>query len=410
MTFSQFSSKLLLALLLYPNFSAHSVEHKLRGLIEVSYTLTDGIESYLDGNYGKFRFNDGEQFSLSQGTIIYQLDWEDKLSIHLTANAYIDGVKDNINFSESYLRYKTLPSKNGYRLEMRGGLMYPKVSMTNTLIGWTSPYTLSYSMINSWLAEELRHQGLDLTITRLGQFHNSEHDFEFSVTGFQGNDPAGSVLAWHGWTLTSRQTLRQESPALPNSHIGFVPDSSDVFLELDDRIGYQASTQWTWKNHGKLLFGYYDNQADPKVVENTQWAWRTRFFHLGVKWQLTPGVELICQYLDGDTLMQSSSGTMNLVDNKYDSGFLIISKKVSHHQFTARIETFSVSDRDTFTFDDNNEEGNAVTVNYRYRLNKQLFFQAEYNRVDSKRPSRVIKGQPQDLIERQMQFSARYFF
>jgi len=391
-------------------FHGLAVEHKVHGVFDLRYSTTDGIDTYLEGDYGKFRFNDGNQFSLAQGGLSYQASWQDKLSLHLIANAYLDGVKDGIGLTEAYIQYKTLPTEQGYRFKARGGLLYPKVSMTNVLTAWASPYTLSYSAINTWLAEELRHQGLDFSLTRLGKFNGSKHDFELSVAAFQANDPAGAVLSWHGWTLSSRQTLRHERQALPNSYIGFVPPESDMFLELDHRIGYHINGQWIWHDHGKVLLGYYDNNADAKVVKNLQWAWTTRFFHFGVKWQLGHGLDLIAQHLSGDTLMLSTSGMVDLVNNDYDSSFLLLTKKQGKHRFTGRIEQFEVADRDTFSFDNNNEKGDALTLNYSYRINRHWFLHLEANWVDSDRPSRVSKGQPESLIERQLQLAARYFF
>jgi len=400
----------LLLIILLPYSFSYATEHKLSGLVDFRITYTSEIDSYLDGDYGKFRFNDGHKLSLAQANLTYQANWENNISLHVITNGYLDGLKNGAGFSEYYLQYKGLPSEQGYRFKIRGGLMYPKVSMTNMLNGWSSPYTLSYSTINAWLAEELRNEGVDLTITRLGRLTNSNHDFELHASAFQGNDPAGAVLSWHGWTLSSRQTLRQENLTLPNSHIGFVPDESDTFLELDHRIGFQVTGQWIWHDHGKILLGYYDNQADPKVVKNVQWAWRTRFYHLGVKWQLTEGLDLIAQYLDGDTLMQSSSGARDLVNNDYDSAFIMLSQQIKRHRLTGRIESFSVTDNDSFSFDNNNEDGEAITLNYSYRYSKSVFLHSEYNWLDSTRPSRIIKGHPVDLVEQQFQLGVRYYF
>jgi len=283
--------------------------------------------------------------------------------------------------------------------------MYPKVSMTNILTGWASPYTLTFSTINSWLAEEFRHQGLDFSVSRLGRFSGQAFDVEIAVAVFQANDPAGAALSWHGWTMSSRQTLRQENLELPNSQLPFVPDNSNVFLELDHRTGYHVNTQWTWHHRAKVLVGYYDNRADPNVERNVQYGWETRFYHLGIKWQLADGLELVSQYLQGDTLMAT-----DVVKNDYDSVFLLLSKKVNRHRLSGRVEHFSVTDNDFISFDNNEEEGDAITLNYSYRMNKNWFVHAEYNWMDSDRPSRVERDHSPRLIERQWQFAVRYFF
>lgn len=392
------------------NFTAQAVEHEVQGLLDLRYSLTNSISSYLEGGYGKFRYNDGSQVSLAQGTLSYKMDWENTLSLQVIANAYSNEVKGGLGITEAYAQYKSLPFENGYRIKVKAGLMYPQASMTNILTGWSSPYTLSYSTINSWIAEELRHQGIELSLTRLGKFSNSAHDFEVNFSAFQANDPAGAMMAWHGWVMTSRQTLADEKLALPNSHIGFVPDESNVYLELDDRIGYQLNTKWTWREHGKVEVGYYDNNGDPRVVENVQWAWRTKFYHVGIKWQFADNIALISQYLNGDTLMQTSSGNKNLVFNDYESIFVMMSKKLNQHRISARIETFSVTDNDELSFDDNNEDGDAVTLNYNYRVNEHTYVSTEYNWINSSRPSRAVNNEAEKLIERQLQLSLRYYF
>lgn len=399
---------LFIGLMLVSCFVA--AEQKLHGLLDLRYTATDSIDSYLEGGYGKFRFNDGQHFSLAQAALSYQISWQDTLSLQLLANGYANDSHSKLGLTEAYGQYKGLPFANGYRLKVRAGIMYPRISMTNILTAWASPYSLSYSTMDSWVAEELRHQGVDFNVTRLGRLTHSAYDLDLSVRFFKGNDPAGAMLAWHGWIMSSRQSLQQETLALPNSHIGFVPERSDTFLELDDRIGHHLSAQWGWHGHARVLIGYYDNQGDPKVVENVQWAWRTRFAHLGIKWTFANGYEVIGQYLSGDTLMQTRSGARDLVNNDYQNHYLMISKNIAPHLLSARIEAFSVTDHDDIVSDNNNEDGHAVTLSYGYRVNKNLFLHAEYNWLDSERPARINHQQPNELTEKQLQLAVRYLF
>ena len=390
--------------------STSAVEQDLSGLVDMRYTFTDGIESYLNGDYGKFRDNDGSHLSLSHSALNYKVNWENNLSLVIIANAYVDGVYDHYGMSEAYFQYKSLPTQGGYRFKMRGGFMYPKVSMTNFLTAWTSPYTLNYSAINSWLAEEMRHQGIEVGFTRLGKFSASDWDADVNIAFFQANDPAGAMLSWDGWLITSRQTLRSENPKMPNSEIGFVPENSNVFLELDHKTGYHFNTKLSWKHKVSILLGYYDNNADPRVVKDVQWAWRTRFNHLGFKWQIEKDLTLIGQYLKGDTLMQTSSGSRDLVNADYSSAYLMLTKKYNQHRFTGRIENFEVVDKDGLPFDNNDEEGDSFTLNYTYQINKNWFFHNEYTFVNSHRVSRTNRGHPNKLIEKQLIFGVRYFF
>ena len=86
------------------------------------------------------------------------------------------------------------------------------------------------------------------------------------------------------------------------------------------------------------------------------------------------------------------------------------SKKWNDHRLSARIESFSVSDKDNTIGDDNNESGDALTINYQYQLNKHTFIHTELTHIDSHRPSRIYHSQPAKLRESQLQVSLRYFF
>ncbi|WP_051484553.1 hypothetical protein [Shewanella waksmanii] len=392
-----------------------AAEHKFSGVLDVRASYTDGIDSYVDGGLGKLRYDDGSQFSIAQAGLTYQLALDNGLAAHVTANGYLDGVRDSLGITEAFVKYRGLPSQNGFRVQAKLGLMYPSISLENVATAWSSPYTLSYSTINSWLGEEFRHIGAEVTLEHLGKFTNSQHDFALSAATFQHNDTAGAMLAWHGWTMSSRQTLIQETlplsnmPSLSGGTLKDQAAGSDPFLELDSRFGYHVKGSWRYKGKGELSAGYYDNNADTLVFENGQYAWRTRFFHIDNKWHLPYKILLLAQYMRGDTLMQSPQG-IDVVNNQYQSAYLLLSRRWQQHRLTLRFEKFDVTDNDLTPDDDNNEDGYAMTASYQYRLSKGWFLQAEYNRVDSSRAARVEQGLPYDLIEQQWQLASRWYF
>lgn len=394
--------------------NANATEHKFAGIIDLRASYTDSIDSHVDGGLGKYRFNDGGQLSIAQAGLTYQVDWENAFAVHITANGYLDGVRDSLGITEAFLKYRGIPYQHGYRIQARAGLMYPSISLENIATAWSSPYTLTPSSINSWLGEEFRHLGAEFTVERLGKFTNSQHDFGLSAAVFQHNDTAGAMLAWHGWTNSSRQTLIQESLPLSNmpSLQGSLAEQarySDPFIELDNRFGYHVNTQWRYQKRGELTLGYYDNNANTRIVKNGQYAWKTRFFHLDNKWHLPYEILLLAQFMQGDTLMQSPDG-VDVVNNRYQAAYLLLSRRWQQHRLTFRIEGFEVEDRD-LTLDDNNDEsGYGLTASYQYRIQKGWYLQAEYNRIDSSRPARAAQGLPTDLIEQQWQLASRWYF
>jgi len=394
----------------------YALEQELSGLIDFRYTSTDSFDSYIKGGYGKFRYSDGNKVSLAQLALHYKLDWENNFSFHLITNAYGDDENNNIGITESYLKYLSIPTDKGYRYQFRAGFMYPKISLENNATGWSSPYTLSYSTMNTWIGEEVKHIGLETSVTKLGKFSGDAFDLTLDLSLFTHNDPNGSMLSWHGWTQSSRQSFWNEKldfphfPALyPGQALENQARQSDPFLELDSNVGYHINGEWNLRRKVKLSLGYYDNRGGVDIVENGQYDWQTKFSHIGVKWQLSNDLLLIAQQMSGDTRMRVV-GNLDVVAINFNNACVLLSKKWDAHRITARIEKFDVEDIDHITGDDNNEDGKSATLSYAYRMNKNFFVHLEYNWIDSNRFSRYYHHLETDTTESQFQLAGRYYF
>ena len=395
--------------------NALAVEHTVHGLVDARVSYVDGITTHLDGGYGKFRFEPDTNVSLSHGALTYKLETDTPFSAHVVALSYVGGVQDELGISEAYLKYQGLVSQSGHRFSARAGFFYPRISLENNATAWTSPYTLTYSTLNSWIGEEVRNTGLEINWDWLGKFRNSDHDFGLSASVYQNNDTIGTLLSWRGWTQSSRQTLYQERITLPptKARLGgwlrHQAAETDPFIELDNRIGYEVNGRWHWQQKLQFVFGYYDNNADTTVIENGQYTWDTKFLHFGVKYRFKNNLTLISQFIDGDTLMTSPWGHP-VVENDYRNGFVMLSKKVNQHRYSMRIEEFSVTDNDEMPDDDNNEYGKAATLSYQYRFSKNWFIQAEGSIVKSDRASREYSADDTELTETLTQVAAKYYW
>jgi hypothetical protein len=84
-------------------------------------------------------------------------------------------VGGRLDVTEVYLDWKPFP-KNGWRWRTKFGAFYPPVSLENRAAGWASGYSLSSSAINTWLGEEFRTIGAEVTATWLGSQHNGSGD------------------------------------------------------------------------------------------------------------------------------------------------------------------------------------------------------------------------------------------
>ena len=405
----------------------YAVDYDLHGIIDVRATSTDSLTSYLAGGQGKFGLSDGSQLSLAQAGLQVGINWDNGISAHGIFNAFYTDMGDYPNDSalgvtEGYLKYRTIPNSAGYRWQTKVGVFYPEISLENAAYAWASKDTLNSSSLNTWIGEEVRVLGSEVKLTRLGKLTNNNYDLSLSGTLFTNNDPSGALLAWHGWTMSSRQTLWTEKRTFPwfpardpAGDLAGQADKSDPFLELDHKAGYHIRAAWKLHHKGELSAGYYNNRAVPYKVKKGQYGWNTRFFHLGAKWQLNNNLVFIAQYLDGNTLMQSDFQE-DVVNNSYANGFVSLTYKwglfalSTKHKSTLRLEKFSVDDNDSTLGDNNNETGQGLTFNHSYRVGKHWFLSSEFNYIDSHRPARYYTHQAVDLIEKQVQLAARYFF
>ena len=405
----------LLTLLLTANLSL-AAEFKANGLVDVRLSSNETNKSYLSGGYGKFSSNSSSTLAIPQLAGEFKVLWDNGLSANLVINSYIENDQSDIGMTEAYVKYKSIPNSSGYRWENRSGVFYPKISLENEAFGWASINTLNSSTLNTWVGEETKLLGTQAKITRLGRQNGNDFDLSLSASIFANNDPSGALLSWHGWTMSNRQTIWQQSrpfPQMPASKIGgsleHQAKRSNAFLEIDNRLGYQLQFDWHQHKKGKFNIGYYDNRAKPYIVKNGQYGWGTKFVYAGAQWRFNKELQLTAQVLKGSTLMQSPK-KQDVVNNDYQSAFVSLTKRRKKHSYTLRLEEFSVTDNDSTVGDNNAEYGKAATFNYTYRYSKPWFLSFEYNWIKSDRPSRAYQNQAVDLTEQQYQLAARYFF
>ncbi|MFP6815353.1 MAG: hypothetical protein VB949_06760, partial [Pseudomonadales bacterium] len=175
--------------------------HDLRVAIDISYVDTKGLPSWTEGSVGKLRYDDGSDgLILSRAFVDYSLKLADTISASFAVEFYDDDLGGIADFTEAYVEWRPLPSSaNRYRFKL--GAFYPNISLENTGASWSSPYTMNLSAINTWVAEELRTVGAEASVSRRPDMFGGLHTFSLHGAVFWSNDPAGSLLAWKGWSL-----------------------------------------------------------------------------------------------------------------------------------------------------------------------------------------------------------------
>jgi hypothetical protein len=386
---------------------------EVHGLLDLRYMHPDGEHTWLDGDLGKLSYDNGKSgsniFNLEQAALQIQTRFDWDWLANLTAK-YSDRQTNPIDLSEAMLQFKPV-STSALRFSSRIGAFMPPISMENTGTGWTSPYTLSSSAINSWVGEELKVFGGE---AQLSYQLNEVEKIAVFASGFGNNDTAGVLLAWRGWTLDNYTATFNDSYAIPTQTglTGFFPKqalNTRPFVEVDNRPGYYVGLSLEHLEFAKFRAMYYDNRGDPSVVKNGQYAWHTRFGSAGLKLFLPWEMELISQAMFGSTQMGKLIGTLNAVDTTFWSESLLLSKRIGAHRFSVRFDQFGASGDDYLPQDPTSENGYAWTCNYNITLYENHQINFEMSNIYSDRASRLSAGQAAQQTETLWQVAYRLF-
>jgi len=322
-------------------------------------------------------------------------------SAHLDASVFDDQDRSPVGITEAYLLFRPYP-RAGYRFRLKAGGFYPPVSLENRLAGWESPYTLSYSAINSWLAAEVRTIGLEGTLDWLGT--RSGHSFDLGATAgvFGWNDRAGVVVASNGFVFTDRQTPlfgRVGQPGVPPLN------GAEPFMEIDHRVGAYAGVEARYLDRVVMRVLRYDNRADPAALDSVShvMAWETRFTSAGARLEADHGWTAIVQWLGGVTTIAPQSLTLNW---PFQAQFALLSKRFGRSTVSARYDRFAVQTNAPEVY--GAQDGHAWTAAYLFDADAHWRFALECVRVVSSSANREDLGGPALATETQWQLSVRY--
>jgi hypothetical protein len=154
--------RLLLALALGAGL-AHGAEdddrHTFDGAVDISVIKASSpFTTWLDEGQGKLRFDEDDgPLEFSRAFLEYRGRLTPTLLAHGVLN--IQDTKDRmLDLTEAYVEWRPVP-RTPWRFRSRIGAFYPRLSLENVDAGWSSPYALSASAINTWIGEELRTVG-----------------------------------------------------------------------------------------------------------------------------------------------------------------------------------------------------------------------------------------------------------
>jgi hypothetical protein len=373
--------------------------------LDVRAVISDGRESFLDNGQGKLRYDhDHEGLQLGRLRAAWSQAFGEVFFAHAEASAWDGDDKNPIDLTEAYLEYRPYP-RAGFKTRLRAGAFYPPMSLESRASGWETPYTLTPSAIGSWIGEEIRAVGLEGQIDWLGTRLGHDFDFQLTAALFGWNDPAGTMIAAHGWALHDRQTTLFGRVGNPQPDPGYA--KKELFAEIDDRPGYYASAQARYHDRAILNVLHYDNRADPAVYEASlrDFAWLTTFDAAALRIETANDWTVILQALTGETYIAPNNFW---IEWEFDSQSVMLAKRRGAHMLAARYDRFGVE----FLRDPSasgSEDGHAWTVAYTFDTGGAWRFALEWLRVRSDVPARAeLLGENPLATETKIELSARY--
>jgi hypothetical protein len=398
----------VLAILAFGSSTARAGDRFKFNLVLDGRVLTTPVStSFLDRGLGKTRYGHeprAVEAKLAQAAFLGRLELRPDLTLRIHTN--VDAEHDfhrRVDLIEGVIRYNPAIDDHA-SFDVRAGLFFPTISLENTDRAWLSPYTTTFSSINSWIGEEVRSLGAEAGPS----FRIAEAQLRFFGAFTRGNDPNGSLLAWRGFALHDRVSGLADRVPLPALRAF---DRGGLFPEQPPHVQpmREVDQKWTWSSGLSLTHPgyrikalYQPQTANPGAFDGEQYAWRTGYRAVGAA-RSFGRIEWLAQGLDGETRMGVVSGGRNAIIAKFQAAYIMASwtdSEAAEHRLTARYDVFRVRDRDDFKVEDpNDESGSAWTLAYAFTPTARHRITAELLRIDSTRPNRRDLGLDPRAVE-----------
>lgn len=388
---------------------AGAVEFSFDGYADLRAIFPSNEVGWLDGGLGKLRYG-AEQSSPEFRVAEVVGQGAAQITPGLMAMAivrYSPEQRTFLDVLEAFVRWRPV-STTPVRFSLEAGAFFPPISLENTEIGWTSPWTLTPSAINAWVGEELRTIGAEATVV----WRRPTGSMSAYGALYGWNDPTGILLNVRGWALHDQWSSLIDRPRLPDIYAASrrppepIPLRTAEFIEIDNRVGWYAGASWDEIGIGHLDVLYYNNDADP-TAETSQVAWETQFWNVGLSTEIGP-ITLLAQGMRGETFFQPSKTFWS--DTWFESAYLLAGWNISESwRIAGRAEVFSTNEIRTGSGTPLSEHGHAFTAAINYLPNDWLRVTGEYIRVESYRRQRTRGGLPPDATEDQFQLSLRFY-
>jgi hypothetical protein len=398
-------ARLIIALAVWP---AHQVQARdvfdrstISGVLVAGPVFASTADSWTQSGTGKLEHRD---FDFAADAIVaWRPDISQAVSSHLSF-ALQSSVRGFAGVDESYLRIRRDPEA-AVGISARAGLFFAPASLEHDGAEWTTSYTLTPSAIGSWIAEEVKVAGAEVTL------HAAVKDrpATLAIAAFGANDTAGTLLTFRGWALHDlRATAGQTLPLPPVTPVFFeqAPRTRPV-AEVDGRIGGYAKAEVALSDALRVSAMAYSNGGDLVSLRNGQYAWDTRFATIGANLRTSGNTTVMAQMMAGNTRMGLDGNRQAVTDVSFFSGYLLVSKPLSAGLLSGRIDAFAMKDHSFLDLEDNAEQGAALTGAWAKALTGATEIVSEVLAVWSDRPARVRTGARAERFEVQTRIAIR---
>ena len=364
---------LLTTCLLAPASLAQESSWLWNGFALARGASVDAAPSWRQNAFGVFETGGGfasdesteNAFGQAHLTLEWQPDGRFGAFIHGVARSEPDAVAGrDIGVVEAYVE-ANLEARDADIWHLRLGHFILPTSRENTDAGWSSPYTLSFSALNTWIGEEVRPTGL------LAAYHLAVGDIDelrFGTSAVWNNDASGTLLAWRGFTLGDRLGVYGEYAPLPPLR-GFMPGGAfyeqsergtkPFASDLDGRMGWATFVRYARPEQASIQYTHYDNRGD-RELHVDEYAWRTRFDLVGADLHVGPW-SFATEWMEGSTGMGEKSRRHVQLD--YEASYYLVSYGGENFRLSARYDDFSTTERDrSVGYDPNDGDGTAWTL------------------------------------------------
>jgi hypothetical protein len=376
-TASSFSVRaVLITLFLAPCALAQNFD--FQGYVAARAVNASGPESWLDGGIGRLETGGNRD----EFDAVAQLGFDWIPSRHF--DLHVSGVArpEEAGLIEAYADGRLLFGLD--ELQLRAGQFFLPTSRENKDALWASPYAISFSSLNTWIAQEVRPIGVDLEWRHTLQ---RGHVLTTAATAFRGNDSMGALLGWRGWTVGNRLSAWNEVLPLPPlaSFKTFFDDQRDdgtkpFGRDLDGNTGYAARVRYSVPQRGNVQYAYVDNRGD-RQLHRGEYAWATDFHLLGGEIGNTDTFVVAAEVVRGSTGMGFAPA---FVQGDFYAAYLLLSGKRGRNRWTARYDVFGVDEKDFSLADANDESGRSWTLAWLYDVTPSIRGAAELTQITGK--------------------------